>query len=129
MPAIAGLVGAAVGGLCTLWAATKQTRMQFERQALERRAAIDGQMAGLKVLIASAKSSEQIVEAALRARQFFLEYPEQLNQPENAEYFEKYLSGLHGISQLTSWTAERQDLFSLDAGDLRPWNGSGTTPA
>jgi len=103
--------------------------MQFERQALERRASITGQMTGLKVLIASAKSSEQVVEAALRARQFFLEYPEQLNEPDNAEYFQKYLSGLHDISQLAFWTDEKQDRFLLDSVDLKPWNGSATTPA
>ncbi|MGO8791956.1 MAG: hypothetical protein ACLQVL_31845 [Terriglobia bacterium] len=129
IPAIAGLVGAAIGGLCTLWAATRQTRMQFERQASERRSATAGQMAGLKILIASARSSEQVVEAALRARQFFLEYPEQLNEPDNAEYFQKYLSGVHDISQLASWTDEKQDLFLFDSGDLKPWNGSATTPA
>ena len=129
IPAIAGLVGAVIGGLCTLCAATKQTRMQFDRQASERRGAIASQIAGLKILIASAKSSVQVVEAALRARQFFLEYPEQLNEPDNAEYFQKYLSGLHDISQLAFWTDEKQDLFLFDSGDLKPWNGSATTPA
>jgi hypothetical protein len=114
IPAAAGLIGAAVGGLFTIWAASRQTRLQFEQQKREAREAVARQMEGLKFLIKDAKTPPKCTAVALRLREFFVTNPERLNaEPEHREFFEKYLTDQY-------WTDAQMLGFWTDADNLKP---------
>jgi hypothetical protein len=123
IPAVSGLVGAAIGGLCTIWAATRQLNAQWKQEKRERREAVARQMEGAKVLIRNAKRPAQCTEAALRLRRFFVDNPQRLYaEPGHVEFFETYLAPLSEGTPPSDlyWTDLRMLGFLTDGDRLKP---------
>lgn len=123
IPAVSGLVGAAIGGLCTIWAATRQLNAQWKQEKRERREAVARQMEGVKVVIKNAKRPAQCTEAALRLRRFFVDNPERLYaEPDHVKFFETYLAPLSDQTPSSDsyWTDERTFGFLTDEDQPKP---------
>jgi hypothetical protein len=115
------LIGAAVGGACSVLAASVQVRKQFEQQRRERREAISRQMEGLRVFLKAAKTPAQCTEVAFALRRFFMENPERLSESENREFFNKYLATLCERTPPSDayWTVLRSLGFLTDEDQLK----------
>src|SRR5258708_5005469 len=73
-----GLLGAIIGGLCTLWATRNQLKKQDEDKKLEWRLRLGKQIHTLRLMIDKAQNHFQYTEAGLAARRFFFDNPESL---------------------------------------------------
>jgi hypothetical protein len=121
IPAVSGLIGAAIGGLCSILASRYQVKRQFEQQKAERREAASHQFDGLRVLLQSAKAPAQCTEVAMALRRFFIENPEFLSKIENRNFFRDYLAELCGTNPPSDayWTDLRILGFLTDEDQLK----------
>lgn len=121
IPAASGLLGAAIGGLCSILASYYQVKKQFEQQKRELQDAASRQFAGLRVLLKSAKTPAQFTEVALGLRHFFIANPEFLSDHENLEFFNGYLAALCERTPPSDayWTDERTLGFLTDEDRLK----------
>ena len=125
IPAVSGLVGALIGGLCSIWAARSQVRAQSTEQKREVREYLAQQMLGLKIQLKAAKTPMQCTEVAMRLRRFFLENPERLNaEPTHREFFDEHLAPLSELRPPSDlyWTDHRLISFwaGADEAGLKP---------
>jgi hypothetical protein len=123
IPAAAGLVGALIGGLCTIWGASRQVRAQSDQQRREKREAVARQMEGLKILLKRAKTPSQLTEVAFRLRRFFVDNPERLYaEPGHVEFFDTYLAPLSEANPPSDayWSDQFLLGFLTDEDRLKP---------
>ena len=110
--AVSGLLGAAIGGWCTLRATKTQLKKQEDERINEWRLRLGRQVTTIRVMIDKAQFPHQFTEAALMARRFFFENPESLLlEPGHQTFFDEHLavlSATHPPSELY-WDSTRKE--------------------
>jgi hypothetical protein len=119
---------AIIGGACTIWAATRQSRLQAEKQQRYRYQRIARRIEGFKREIAEVKRSDadsftQYALLAKRMRTFFHDHPEQLTDQTNRDFYDTYLPDAPDPSPNYSADYEVWWMgFLRDGNSLVAWN-------
>jgi hypothetical protein len=124
IPAVSGLVGALIGGACTIWAATRQFNLQAQKEHRQRHEQLVRRYDSFRLRIGSMKRLDAGVRAecsklALDMRAFFIENADQLRKSENQEFYDEYLAEATNPSD-AYWTDERWLGFVTDGERLLP---------
>jgi hypothetical protein len=124
IPAIAGLVGALIGGGCTIWAARYQFTLQARKEQLQRDEQVARKIKSFRLRIDSLKKLDasalaELSKCAFEIRTLFIDNPDQLLRTENQEFFDEYLAEAANPSE-AYWTDERVFGFVSDAKKLAP---------
>ncbi len=122
IPAISGLIGALIGGACTIMAATHQFNLLTEKERRQRNEQLLREFGSYRLRIASMKrldigARSECSKLALDMRAFFIENPQQLCRSESREFYDEYLAEATNPSD-AYWTDERWLGFVTDGARL-----------
>jgi len=92
IPAIAGLVGALIGGGCTIWAARHQFTLQARKEQPQRDEQVARKIKSFRLRIDSLKKLDasalaELSKDAVELRTLFIDNRDQLLRTENQEFF------------------------------------------
>jgi hypothetical protein len=121
IPAVSGLVGALIGGACTIWAATRQFNLQAQKEERQRHEQIVRKFDSFRLRIDSMKKANlaECSKLALEMRSFFIENADQLRERENQDFYDEYLAEATNPSD-AYWTDVRWLGFVSDVKRLLP---------